>query len=246
MRIFITGATSSVAKKIIETLYADGNKLTLIVSYKRGIKDLRKIAPKSNILIGKVYDRKFIGKALKNHDAVVHTAIAHDTKSSEENVWRVNIEGTFVVASEAAKFGVKKFIFLSSFAVIDGCHDFPDIREEEVINPKQKQYHGFSKYLGELITKFYAEHYNIPSVVLRLTIVAPEHEKLQKRLKESDFKYLTSAKDVSQAVKLALIKDLPLNYEVFHIIGNHPQRSWMNQKAKKLLGYKPKDWYNKL
>ncbi|KKR29989.1 MAG: hypothetical protein UT62_C0024G0010, partial [Parcubacteria group bacterium GW2011_GWC1_39_8] len=99
-------------------------------------------------------------------------------------------------------------------------------------------FYGFTKYIGEFITKFYAENYQIKSIVLRLIAVVPEPP-LSSWAEAASPEIRTSAGDVAQAFKAAVEKDIGFIFDIFHITGSHPENPWSYEKAKKTLGYMP-------
>jgi nucleoside-diphosphate-sugar epimerase len=233
MKICITGAASLVARKVIEVL-AD----FLLYSS----------SPKTKKLVGSVLNKKFIEEALKGQDVVIHMAIANGTSDpppTDEEKWKVNVKGTLIVVQEAVAAGVKKFIYTSSLSVFDGYKGFRETSGgingiTEGTEPKQASFYGLTKYLAEIIVKFYAENYKMKSIILRLISVYPEKGSVG-WVKSVEPYLKTSARDVAQAFQLAVEKDLDLLNEVFHISGGHPQNPWSNEKAEKLLGYHPLD-----
>lgn len=234
MRICITGAASTVARKVIEILEKD-HELTLV-----DIKYPNNFPSKSHKIIGSVLDRALMKFAIRGHDAIIHMAIAEDDiEGANEEMWKVNVGGTLIVIQEAIAAGVKKFVYTSSLSVFDGYGDFTKkLCITENTFPKQKSFYGFTKYIGEFITKFYAENYQIKSVVLRLIAVVPEPPLFSWAKTESP-EIQTNARDVAQAFKAAVEKDMESLFDIFHITGGHPENPWSYEKAKKLLGYTP-------
>jgi UDP-glucose 4-epimerase len=233
MKVCITGAASTVARKLIEIL-APHHQLTLV-----DIDFPSQFVSKAKLVIGSVCDRRLMQRVLSGQDAVVHMAIANGKKkTSEEEKWRVNVGGTLVVVQESAAANVKKFIYASSLSVFDGYGDLIKSYGDESLEPKPKSFYGFTKYLGEEITKFYAENCKIKAIVLRLIAVVPE-KPLTSWASAVNPIIQTSARDVAEAFRLSLDKNLESNYEVFHITGR--QSPWSYKKAKDFLGYEPKD-----
>jgi len=162
MKVCITGASSSICENLIDHL-RNRHDLTLVdVQYGP---HFPQAVPR---LIGSHVDRTFLRQVFQGQDAVIHTAIAHeDQNTSDEQRWRVNVEGTLIVVQEAIAAGVKKLIYTSSLSVFDG-YDL-SVKEPgcENAEPKQCSFYGFTKYLGENIVRFHADKYRLKSVVLR-------------------------------------------------------------------------------
>jgi nucleoside-diphosphate-sugar epimerase len=208
MKICITGAASLVARKVIEVLELS-HTLTLVdIKYPPDF-SLYSSSPQTRKFVGSVADRNFIKETFKGQDAVIHMAIANgasDPPPLDGEKWKVNVGGTLIVIQEAVAAGVKKIIYTSSLSVFDGYEGFAE--ESGMINgiteetePKQASFYGFTKYLGELIIKFYAEKYGIKSVVLRLISVDPE-KGLKGWVESVEPRFRTPSRDVAQAFKL--------------------------------------------
>jgi nucleoside-diphosphate-sugar epimerase len=234
MRICITGAGSTVARKVIEVLEVN-NELTLI-----DVKYPDEFPSKSKRLVGSVLDRPFMRSVLAGQDVVIHMAIADDgADGTIEDMWEVNVGGTLTVVQESVAAAVKKFIYTSSISVFDGYGDLAKQSGiDEDTSPRQSSFYGFTKYLGETIIKFYAENRGMKSVVLRLMAVVPEPP-LSSWAEKSDPEIQTSALDVSRAFKIVLEKDLESGFDIFHVTGGHPKNPWSCDKAKRLLGFAP-------
>lgn len=234
MKVCITGAASTVARKVIEVL-EEGHTLTLV-----DIKYPDNFPSKPRKLTGSVLDRAFMKSALEGQDMVIHMAVASDgAEEIDEEVWKVNVGGTLVTVQGAVAARVKKFIYTSSLSVFDGYDNFttfPGITESTP--PKQKSFYGLTKYFGEFITKSYAENYQMKSVVLRLIAVVPEPP-LSSWAGSASQEIQTSAHDVAWAFKLVVEKELKSSFDIFHITGGHPENPWSYEKAKKVLGYIP-------
>ncbi|MFH1192805.1 MAG: NAD(P)-dependent oxidoreductase [Candidatus Jorgensenbacteria bacterium] len=234
MKICITGAASTVARKVIEVLEKD-HTLTLV-----DIKYPDDFPSKSRKLTGSVLDRAFIKSVLESQDAVIHMAIASDgAEEIDGEMWEINVGGTLIMAQEAVAVKVKKFIYTSSLSVFDGYDNFatfPNLTENTP--PKQKTFYGFTKYCGEFITKFYAENYQMKSVTLRLIAVVPEPP-LSSWAGSAPQEIQTSARDVAWAFKLVVEKELEPFFDIFHVTGGHPKNPWSYEKIKRVLGYTP-------
>lgn len=118
MRVAITGATGFVGKHLINVLMEKGFSAEDLVIIGRRQTDL------SNVTFYKgSIDRKTdYRKALGSVDVIIHCAarvhLMNDTESEPLTEFRsVNTLGTLNLAKQAARTGVKRFIFLSSIKV---------------------------------------------------------------------------------------------------------------------------------
>jgi nucleoside-diphosphate-sugar epimerase len=103
---FITGASGFIGKKLVNALNSNLDSITIVSrnpqsEYKTIVCDLEsEILPENS---------------LKGIDIVFHLAgLAHDSSSSKEKYYNLNVKATIQLAKMAAKSGVKNFIFISS------------------------------------------------------------------------------------------------------------------------------------
>lgn len=112
-----------------------------------------------------IWDDAFIGI-----DSVVHlAALAHCNSYSKDDYWSVNVGGTLRLAREAANFGVKRFVFVSSIGVLgrdSGLKPFSSYSSSQPHN-----YYTESKLAAELGLRQISEETNMELVVIRPTLV---------------------------------------------------------------------------
>ncbi|MGR6832914.1 NAD-dependent epimerase/dehydratase family protein [Aliivibrio wodanis] len=108
--------------------------------------------------------------AFTNINAIIHLAgLAHSQNLPDDEYQSVNVEGTLHLANEAAKAGVKRFVFVSSIGV-NGTSTyqapFSALSEEKPHNT-----YAQSKYNAELGLKKIAEETGLEVVIVRPTLV---------------------------------------------------------------------------
>ncbi|CAE6880928.1 Male sterility protein [Vibrio sp. B1REV9] len=160
MKILLTGATGFV-----------GQRLALIHS------DCRCVVRKGEDY---EFEDKFIVDSIDANtnwvqcfydvNAIVHLAgIAHKIGTSSKDYINVNTEGTLRLASEAAKFGVKRFVFVSSIGVNGVTTQLERFAPDSTFNPHND--YAQSKYEAELGLKKIAEETGLEVVIVRPTLV---------------------------------------------------------------------------
>ncbi|QSX36026.1 NAD-dependent epimerase/dehydratase family protein [Shewanella sedimentimangrovi] len=108
--------------------------------------------------------------AFTNIDAIIHLAgVAHSKTTNLQDYQSINVDGTLHLANEAAKAGVKRFIFVSSIGV-NGTftRGSPFLSTSK---PSPHNEYTQSKYLAELGLEKIASKTKMELVVIRPTLV---------------------------------------------------------------------------
>jgi nucleoside-diphosphate-sugar epimerase len=161
MTVLLTGATGFVGTRLRKQL---GNNCRSVV---------RGEFEKSNCSVFFVNSINALTNwdgAFDNCKSVVHlAALAHSNLYTDKDYQLVNVEGTLKLASEAAKAGIIRFIFVSSIGVNGSSTTnipFSDNSEASPHNAYSK-----SKYDAEEGLKKIAEETGIELVIIRPTLV---------------------------------------------------------------------------
>jgi len=108
--------------------------------------------------------------AFENVDCIIHLAgLAHSNNCSNQDYQSINSEGTLHLALEAAKAGVKRFVFVSSIGV-NGTSTTNN-KFSNISKPDPHNYYALSKYSAEIGLKNIAEMTGIEVVIIRPTLV---------------------------------------------------------------------------
>ncbi|HVG98424.1 MAG TPA: hypothetical protein VNK05_16065, partial [Chloroflexota bacterium] len=100
--------------------------------------------------------------------------------------------------------------------------------------------YGHSKFLGEEAMRVFAEYYDLEVPALLFSIFA-DPETAQRR-GGGVFPMTVSWEDAGHAVRRALeVATLPSPFETFHILADLPHGKYSNAKARRLLGWQPRD-----
>jgi nucleoside-diphosphate-sugar epimerase len=114
-----------------------------------------------------------ITKVIKNHcfDIIVHAA-AHipepENRKDLELCQKVNFNGTSNILQFAVTNNIKKFVYLSSISVFNGCSE--SIIDEETTPCPNSEY-AISKLSAEYLCRYFADTYNIKIPILRIGTV---------------------------------------------------------------------------
>ena len=109
--------------------------------------------------------------AFNNIDSIIHLAgLAHSHSFSESDYYSVNTQGTLKLASDAAKAGVKRFVFVSSIGVngLSTEYEKPFCYNSEI---EPHNVYAKSKLDAENGLKKIAEETGLEVVIVRPTLV---------------------------------------------------------------------------
>lgn len=170
MKVLITGATGFVGKVLCAELISQGHEIRAAVR--------TKVAPIKNVamtMVGEIDHGTDWSTALRDIDVVIHLAarvhVMHDTVVDPLAEFRkVNVDGTLNLAHQAAKAGVKRFIFISSIKV-SGEYTEADkpFKESDVANPQDA--YGVSKFEAEQGLLQIAQQTGLDVVIIRPPLV---------------------------------------------------------------------------
>lgn len=173
MKILITGAGGDIGSNLTSTLLKQGHKIRALVRSSQEANRIRQ--PGVEIFVADITDPKTLDGAATNIDVAYHLAAALFVVNPEEQLRKINYEGTINVASECIDKGVKQFIF-PSFPLVLGPHTRPS----QPINPEEATtqpncYHALYKKLCEQHLLILSQHGKLPVTILRLgTVYGPD------------------------------------------------------------------------
>ena len=215
--LLVTGDTGSLGPVIVRGLRDAGCR----------VRALRRAAARptcaevDEVLLGNVNDVTTVRQAVDGVAAIVHMAamlhVNDPAPSLREEYWRVNVEGTRLLAEAAAQAGVGRFVYLSTICVY-GESEPGEIFDEQ--SPTRcETWYAETKREGERVVLA-----TLPAVVLRLAAVyGPQmkgnYVRLAQALKRNRFLYVGSGlnrrtlvfdEDVAGAIKLSLAQPTAL------------------------------------
>jgi nucleoside-diphosphate-sugar epimerase len=112
-RVFLTGASGFLGRKVSSTLVRRGHDVTSLVRHSGAV---------AGAVIGDLCAPSTYEAALAGVDVVVHLA-AITGRAQDADYTRVNVDGTRILVEAARQAGIPRFLFCSTIAV-----SFPDIR----------------------------------------------------------------------------------------------------------------------
>jgi nucleoside-diphosphate-sugar epimerase len=159
MRHLITGGSGFIGSLVAGRLRERGEAVRLL--------DLWSDPQQSSeieMVVGSVLNRDNVAAAMRGIDVVHHNAALVAQADAGRHYWDVNVEGTRIVAEEAAKAGVKAIIHLSTTAVY-GLPPTGAITASTPLKPIEP--YGRSKLAGEVTLQDICERHGIPVLTIR-------------------------------------------------------------------------------
>lgn len=168
LKILVSGANGFVGKKLCETLTRQKHKVSAV------IRDNDTTIKNTQLIIKTLSKETVWGDALNNIDVVIHLAgRAHVMKEEASDPYQayaeINVDATKHLAEQAALYGVKRFIFLSSVKVNGESTNNSAFTESD--QPQPEDDYGKTKYEAEKILNQIAQETGMEVVIIRPPLV---------------------------------------------------------------------------
>ena len=120
--VLVTGGHGFLALHLIERLLKEGHRVRVLVRQKKPDSPLYQW--KVDVYLGDILDSTSLTSAMKGCEVVFHTAglVSYDPKQNEE-MHKVNVEGTRLVGEAVLRIKVPRLIYTSSIAALGINHD---------------------------------------------------------------------------------------------------------------------------
>lgn len=164
-RVLVTGGSGRLGAYIVDAL---------LDNFDVRILDL--VAPRQDVetVTGSVEDVDLIVDAMRDVDAVVHLAnLDAGVRVPEHQFIRINVGGTWNVLDAAARAGVKRFVYASSYNATGFSKDFPPLYLPVDIHHPLNPVHayGISKLLAENMCEAFSRRSGMEVVCLRPPLI---------------------------------------------------------------------------
>ena len=173
MKILITGGAGFIGSNFIRLILErhDDYEITNLdkLTYAGNLDNLKGISSKKNyrFVKGDICNQKIVDSLAKNADIIVHFAAeTHVDRSIIEagSFVKTDVLGTFVLLNAAKKFGIKKFIHISTDEIY-GSIDSGSFDENSPLNPSSP--YSASKAGADRFAYSYFKTFNLPVVIAR-------------------------------------------------------------------------------
>jgi UDP-glucose 4-epimerase len=164
MRIFVTGSSGRVGRRVAAALLARGDQVDGF--------DLAPAAvtqPGYTHHQGRLDDFAAVDEAAKAAEAVLHLGALMSWRDADSRALHAaNVDGTICVLEAVARRKLSRFVFASSGEVYpEGAPRYLPIDESHPTEPRS--IYGLTKLLGEELTKGYGRNHALPWTILRFS-----------------------------------------------------------------------------
>lgn len=237
MKVLVTGAHGKVGRAAVAALVAGGHEVTASDLTPPGFE--RKEPGTPRYVQAQLTNAGDAFAIVRGHDAVVHVAaIPEPTGNPPHVVFSNNLMSAFNVLEAAVRFGITRFVNISSetvpgffFPERDFLPDYVPVDEEH--EPRPQDPYALSKLFSEQLCDAAVRRSDIRCISLRPSWVQYEgnyEQNLGPQVRDAsvlspNFWSYIDAYDLADAIVLAVESDLP-GHEVFYIaspdnVGGH-------------------------
>lgn len=165
MKILVTGSTGHLGEALLRTLQNTHHETI----------GLDLLPSAFTNAVGSVTDRDHVRRSMVGVDAVFHTATLHKPHvctHSRQDFVDTNITGTLILLEEAAKAGVRAFIFTSTTSTFGHAlvppTGSPAAWITEEVTPIPKNIYGVTKTAAENLCELFHRNHQLPCIILRV------------------------------------------------------------------------------
>lgn len=171
MTVLVTGSAGHLGEALMRTLRAQGRAAT----------GLDLVASPYTDLVGSIVDRAFVDRAMKDVQAVLHTATLHKphvATHTRQDFVDTNVSGTLNLLEAAAENGVGAFVFTSTTSAFGDAlvppPGAPAAWITEGVAPVAKNIYGATKTAAEDLCRLFHRKQRLACLVLRTSRFFPE------------------------------------------------------------------------
>jgi nucleoside-diphosphate-sugar epimerase len=184
-------------------------------------------------------------RAAEGMDAIINCSVLrHDRQLAFD----VSTRGCYNMMQAAVAHGIRRVINTGPHFTIAGA---PYTDYDYLLNPDMPPkpstgLYPITKALGQEICRIFTENYDI-YVLCYLFLNFRNHDEKDEGTDLNPF--TVSWRDAAEAFRLGLeipLEKLPSRCEAFNIFTNLPHQQFTNEKARRILGFEPKDNFEKM
>ncbi len=164
-KALVTGANGFIGSHLVESLCADGIPVRALVLPGSDASNLA--GTPAELVEGDIRQPDSLRVAMRDVDVVFHLAAIsrHDANISDEEYFRINVEGTRNVLDAARAAGVRRVLFTATIEAVGTSKDGAPLTEETPQCPRNV--YGRSKLEAENLVREYCRSTGFDTVVVR-------------------------------------------------------------------------------
>ena len=237
MKVMVTGAGGYIGRIVARDLS---------VHHQVRAVDMRPMADElKDTQVFDLNDYEALHKAMDGMDGIAHLAWPmrpyENYTPAEHTDLGAGVAILYHMLKKAVDLGIKRFVFQSTINITATDWDRWRLTEDALPRPGLGGY-SLGKTLAEETCRSFAREHDITIAVIRFGGVFT--------LEEAGYEFAApdrhgvpsscvERRDIAQAYHLALTKDLPSRFEIFHIFHTRPGDRFPTDKARDILGFKP-------
>jgi nucleoside-diphosphate-sugar epimerase len=248
VKIGVTGSAGTIGKPLCADLARDHEVVRIDLHDADVIADVR--------------DADALAAAFAGCETVVHLAGVVAVDASWEDVYSVNIGGTYAAFDAARRAGVKRVIFASSNHAV-GMHEVENapalyepgfglvVRTDEPFRPDSL--YGVWKAFGEVLGRYYSDTHGMQVTCVRIGSITEADDPRDPSVAQSSgwlplteeqkfARYAAtwmSQRDFARLVRAIVARDVP--FAVIYGVGDNPTRFWDLEPGRAVFGFWPLD-----
>ena len=173
MKILVTGSAGHLGEALMRTLRNSGDEAVGMDILESDFTDR----------VGSILDREFVRHCIAGADAIVHTATLHKPHVAShirQDFIDINITGTLNLLEEAARAGLRRFVFTSTTSAFGAAlvppQGAPAAWITEDVQSEPKNIYRATKTAAEDLCQLFHRNQGLPCVVLRTSRFFPEED----------------------------------------------------------------------
>ena len=236
MNVLILGGNGYLGPYVVKALA--GEHSLRITDIKPSSSEIRQEFQQHQFMDVDITSAEQVERAASGMDAIVNLSAVRNRLA-----FGVNLHGCYNMMQAAVTHGIQRVINTGPHFTITGPNyesfDYrinPDVPPHAGTNP-----YALSKSLGQEVCRAFSQNHNI-----YVQDYLFYNFRLPRQLKRGTggVPFIVTPADAAEVFRLGLaigLNRLPSRCEIFFILGENPQGKFLNDKAKRILGFAPRD-----